>query len=387
MRPARLAFLGLVALWPCIGCGRSGTVILPPPAPEPVIRLEGNVFTVTDPIVLPYWGPPSEKEGGGWAAVFSVRVGTAPGNTGLPPLLGTYRLDGDTLRFEPRFPPRPGTTYTALYDPARALEASPHGPVTARFAVPKPERPPTAVTHVYPSRAVLPENHLRFYVHFSAPMARGEAYDHIKLLGGDGKPVEHPFLELFEELWDTTGTRFTLLIDPGRIKRGLKPREDLGPSLEEGKSYTLVIGRDWPDAEGDPLKEPYRKAFRVVAPDERQLDAKAWKITPPAAGSSDALAVAFPKPLDHAMLERVLRVTDDKGQGIDGTASVTDEETRWHFKPKDVWKAGAYALVADAALEDPSGNSLASPFEVDEFKPIQRRLETKTVTIPFAVRP
>ena len=71
-------------------------------------------------------------------------------------------------------------------------------------------------------------------------MSRGEAYRHIRLLDATGKPVAAPFLELDEELWSDDGKRFTLLFDPGRIKRGLKPREELGPVLEAGKSYELV---------------------------------------------------------------------------------------------------------------------------------------------------
>ena len=35
-----------------------------------------------------------------------------------------------------------------------------------------------------------------------------------------------------------------MFFDPGRIKRGLKPREQFGPALQEGKSYVLVIDRD-----------------------------------------------------------------------------------------------------------------------------------------------
>src|SRR5207244_1417841 len=115
----------------------------------------------------------------------------------------------------------------------------------------------------------LPENQLKFYLHFSAPMSRGESYRHIQLLDAAGKPVESPFLELDHELWDPEGKRFTLFIDPGRIKRGLKPREDLGPVLEEGKRYTLVINRAWTDAEDNLLKETYRKTFTVGKPDEK----------------------------------------------------------------------------------------------------------------------
>src|SRR5205823_5383949 len=105
----------------------------------------------------------------------------------------------------------------------------------------KPAGPPAAVAQVYPTADELPENLLKFYLHFTGPMRRGEAYDHLRLLDAQGKVVERSFLELGEELWDGSGRRFTLVIDPGRIKRGLKPREDLGPVLEAGKSYTLVI--------------------------------------------------------------------------------------------------------------------------------------------------
>ena len=67
----------------------------------------------------------------------------------------------------------------------------------------------TLVTAVYPSAQVLPENLLRFYIHFSAPMSRGEAYRHVRLLDAAGKAVDLPFLELDQELWDPDGKRFT----------------------------------------------------------------------------------------------------------------------------------------------------------------------------------
>src|SRR5581483_5374373 len=111
------------------------------------------------------------------------------------------------------------------------------------------------------------------------------------------------FLELGEELWDPKGVRFTLLIDPGRIKRGLKPREEIGPVLEDGKSYTLVIDKGWPDARGNPLKADFRKSFRASPPIEKAIDPAAWKIAAPPAGGSAALEVTFPRPLDHAMLQ------------------------------------------------------------------------------------
>jgi hypothetical protein len=375
----RKTLWAVAALCLIVGCGTRGVAPAPTPAGPP-------------PDVLPSIRLTGETDGtfevGGFSAaelarltaadVFTVRV---DGPADVPPLLGTYSVTGDTLSFKPRFPLQRGVRYRAV---VRA--AGDKLPVEQTFLLPKPEAAPTVVEHVYPSRDALPENQLRFYVHFSAPMSQGEVYQYIRLLDAAGRPVPSPFLELEQELWDTSGRRFTLFIQPGRIKRGLRPREDLGPALEQGKTYTLEIDRAWCDANGEPLKETYRKRFHVVAPDETQPDPKAWKVQAPAAGTAEPLTVSFPKPLDHAMLQRVLWVTDDRGQEVEGAIAVTDEETRWRFTPKEPWRAGAYSLVVDTALEDSTGNSIAQPFEVDVFHPVQRRVETKTAQVAFTVK-
>ncbi|MCH7864908.1 MAG: hypothetical protein IIC56_06820, partial [Proteobacteria bacterium] len=105
------------------------------------------------------------------------------------------------------------------------------------------------MTQVYPSADVLPENLLKFYLHFSAPMSRGDSYQHIRLVRQNGSVVDLPFLELDQELWDRRQTRLTLLFDPGRIKRGLKPHEEVGPALKPGRRYTLEIDAHWLNAE------------------------------------------------------------------------------------------------------------------------------------------
>jgi hypothetical protein len=301
----------------------------------------------------------------------------------------------------PRFPLEPGLRYRAELDPARLHEiagtpAESSGPGTsnrpsstrlsADFSPPKrPSRPATTVSRIYPTREQLPENLLRLYIHFSAPMSRGDVYRHIRLLDAKGNPVDTPFLELDEELWTRDGMRFTLLFDPGRIKRGLKPREDLGPVLEAGKSYQLVIDRDWLDAEGNPLKAEFRKPLRVGPPDETSPDPKTWEIRPPAPGSRDPLEVRFPDPIDRALLDRLLVVQDAAGKTLVGKVSVEGEETIWHFAPAVPWKAGDYRLVIGTELEDPSGNSVAQPFEVDAVNPITRRVASDTVVRPFQI--
>src|SRR6185503_7799389 len=113
-----------------------------------------------------------------------------------------------------------------------------------------------------------------------------------------------PFLELDEELWDRQGRRLTLFIDPGRIKRGLKPREEVGPVFEEGKSYTLAVDREWLDAAGNPLQQAFRKEIHVGPADDKQPDPNTWHVDAPVRDTTDPVLVRFPEPLDHAMLHR-----------------------------------------------------------------------------------
>lgn len=326
-----------------------------------------------------------------WRAFLTIRVireGTG-GADDTPGLLGTYRLDGDVLRFEPRFPIEPGVRYRAEFDPRGLLaagKAASRPAMTAELSIGRTSGPPTAtVTAVYPTRAALPENLLRFYIHFSAPMSRGEAYRHIHLLDETGRPIADPFLELDEELWSGDGKRFTLLFDPGRIKRGLKPREEVGPVLLAGRSYELVVDPGWHDAGGNPLKSGFRKAFRTGAADETSPDPKTWTIRSPAPGTRAPLEVRFPDPLDRALLSRLIAVRDSSDRPVAGSVSVSDEETLWRFTPLAPWRDGDYRLVIGTELEDVAGNSVARPFEVDAVGPISRRTASETVALPFRI--
>jgi hypothetical protein len=372
---------------------------LEPPRAEPsekktpFIRLHGSKEPAIEVVGL----PPQELQALArldqtpeqWQTLFAVHVEHGGERTKQPALLGSYRVVNDALRFEPRFPLVPGVSYRAVFQPSRlpGQAGSSAKAIEKVLLLPKAKpAAPTVVAHVYPSKDELPENQLKFYLHFSAPMSRGEAYEHIHLLRSDGRADERAFLELPQELWDRDGKRFTLLLDPGRIKRGLKPREDLGPVLEAGKRYTLVIDRDWQDAEGTPLKESYRKTFRVLPPDESQPDPKTWKLAPPAAGTKAPLVMTSPKSLDHALLQRMLWITDEHGDKVPGTIDVTRQETCWRFTPAAAWKSAQYHLVADTRLEDLAGNSIARPFEVDELRPVERERKIETVQIPFEVR-
>jgi hypothetical protein len=322
-----------------------------------------------------------------WAKVLRVHVDRGGrSENDQPAVLGSWRVEKGVLRFTPRFPLVRGVRYRVVFDPT-AIPDGKGAALKTVISLPKPVRKPTTVvSQVYPTADKLPENQLKFYLHFSAPMSQGDSYRHITLLDAKGKPIDLPFLELDQELWDPSGMRFTLFFDPGRIKRGLKPREEVGPALEEGKRYTLVIDRKWTDAEGTLLKETFRKSFSVGAPDDRPPDIKTWKLKPPAAGTREPLRVAFPKSMDHALLHRLVWVIDARGKKVPGAIAVAERETVWRFAPDKPWPAGSYHLEADTRLEDLAGNSIGRPFEVDVLRKVEREVKTKTVKLAFTVR-
>ncbi len=327
--------------------------------------------------------PPSRK-----TAAFAVFVDADLDDP--PPIVGSLTLEENTLRFTPRYPLEPGLSYRAVLDRGKLSRGrgKQRDLFSAVFPIAKPDsRPTTVIDRIYPTSDRLPDNQLKFYIHFSAPMSRGEAYQHVHLVDSSGKEVEAVFLELGEELWDGKGQRFTLYFEPGRVKRGLKPREELGPVLHEGRSYSLVVDDNWRDATRVPLKAGARKTFSVGPPDDAPIDPTSWKLETPLAGSARPLVVRFGEPLDHAQLERVVWVATNSGEIVAGSILTADHESCWQFTPQRPWSAGKYQLVAETTLEDLAGNSIGRPFEVDQFGPVQKQIETKTVSIPFTIAP
>jgi hypothetical protein len=322
-----------------------------------------------------------------WQPVFSLYVDQGGSGSEVPPLSGSYRLQGGTLVFEPRYPLQPGLRYRAVFRPGG--ESTPEQEaLTKTFEIPKLNLgPPTFVEQVYPTTGRLPENQLKFYVHFSAPMSRGEAYQRVLLLDAKGETISLAFLEVDQELWDPEGRRLTLLFDPGRVKRDLLPNREVGSPLREGERYTLVVDREWPDAAGRALQHEFRKGFDVGAPDHDPPSEKTWQIASPKAGTRDALAVRFPEPMDQALLVRVIEVTTPLGQGIAGSIQVGEHETSWQFRPDKPWDAGDYLMDVSTLLEDLAGNSLERPFEVDVFEKVEERVSRVSRTIRFTVAP
>jgi hypothetical protein len=215
-------------------------------------------------------------------------------------------------------------------------------------------------------------------------MSRGEAEQRIHVLDADGKPLRGIFLP-GQELWDPNNTRLTMTFDPGRIKRDLTSNKAMGPPIAEGKRYTLLIDREWRDANGIAMVEPFKKTFRGGRPVRQPPDPKTWRLTMPAAGSQDPLLVGFDRPMNFTLMQRMLRVAGARGD-VAGSITVGREESEWRFTPRNPWSAGAYRLIVDTSLEDLAGNKIGQPFDIDVFDRVTERITSSTTTLPFEIR-
>ena len=319
-----------------------------------------------------------------WPAVFPVQVA---GGTEMPPIAGEYVAHHGHVRFIPMYGFDKGRRFSAVFYPARipgaGREEWRQKPIEFSFSsAAAPVVRSTIVQQVYPSGDTLPENMLRFYLEFSAPMGRGSALEHIRLEDESGKGVAEPFLPVEADFWDPQRTRFTLFFDPGRVKRGIKPNRDMGRALVAGKRYTLVVDERWVDAQGQMLRQSHRRSFTAGRAEERALDTAKWKIAPPRPGTRDPVVVTFPWALDYGLLHRALTVhARTTGSHVVGDIAVAGHETEWMLTPRDAWAAGDYMLRVQTLLEDPAGNRIGRAFEVT--KPVE---EAQRVEINFTVR-
>ena len=302
-----------------------------------------------------------------WAALLLVTVDNP--TLGLPPVQGRYAVTGSAITFTPLFPFDEGRAYRVSFEPARLPRRSPKTTVSAVVRLPAAvSQPSTEVTAVYPLGDTLPENTLRLYIEFSAPMGNAGALDFVRIVDERGELVDIPFLPVQADFWNADHTRYTLFFDPGRVKQGILPNEQLGRPLGAGRKYSLEIAALWRDARGQPLKAAYRREFRVGPALSQAIALDAWRIESPAARTRDPLVVTFPWPLDHGLLARAIGVEGSGGRMVAGDIGLEAADTRWVFRPVDAWEPGAYQLVALSILEDPAGNRIGRPFEIDMTK-------------------
>lgn len=348
---------------------------------EPPTTLSMNYSSDHDVLVVRGWNA-SELEAarawgrteGVWSDLLQVRIVLPDRDHGqLPPVVGEYAIAGDALHFRPRYGWSEGQRYEARLDPRVLAEgvdsATPREEAVLEISFTVSARtetsePPT-VTAIYPSADILPENLLRFYVEFSRPMRRGEVYDHVYLLDVDGRRVEAPFLRVGQEFWSSDMTRLTLLLDPGRIKRGVAPNVQAGVPLGSSSSYTLVVGADLADGHGRPLARTHRKSFTVTKADRTSPTPEAWQLSRPEPGTRQPLVVTLYEAADPVVAGRFIRVEDERGEPLPGTLAFRDDERVLTFTPREEWSDGTYRLAVHPSLEDYAGNRVSEVFDME----------------------
>jgi hypothetical protein len=307
-----------------------------------------------------------------WESLLKVSVQAANPEAPPPPVAGRYSVTDRGVRFTPAFPFQPGRRYDVRADLGRFRREEPHSVVTT-VAVPGGAMPAAQarVVGVSPAGPTVPENLLRFYVYFSAPMSREAGLPHVTLADDREGVVTGAFLPVDGGFWNHDFTRYTLFFDPGRVKAGILPNEQMGRPLVAGRRYTLEIATTWKDANGAPLVEPFEHRFTAGKAITAPLDLATWELAVPPAGTREPVVLKTPTPLDHAIALRAIGIASASGEAIDGDVTLDVTDSRWQLVPREPWRAGSYSVVALETLEDPSGNRIGRAFEVpiDDGRP------------------
>ena len=220
---------------------------------------------------------------------------------------------------------------------------------------------PTVEAHVYPSGDVIPENQLRMYIEFSAPMGRRSGIEYVALLDERGKEVEGPSEE-----------RHSAQQADGPRAQGRQELHATGPRR--------LAGRQRSAAQGIISSHVSRWAARHASARHRAVahrTPQGWRPVGarrdiPRAGRSRLAVSGARRPSTWSGHRR--RVT------------VGANETQWSFTPHEPWQAGYYNLLALSILEDRAGNQTGRAFEVDNFETVDKGPAPRTVTLPFRVQ-
>jgi hypothetical protein len=209
---------------------------------------------------------------------------------------------------------------------------------------------------ISPQAKVLPANTLRFYLHFPRP---GEAHfdrDQLWLLNEEEQVVSDPFLVLSQELWSPDGRRLTVLMEPGRIKRGIGSDPSHDPALVVGRTYSLVVTA---------LGQTARHTFHVGDPALEAIDEEDWRLVAPAVGSRDPAVVHFDRVMDAALCEDEIAVLTPSRELARTRVSLALDGTALQLIPNHPWSAGEHRLVVSERLEDVCGNRLGEALDHD----------------------
>lgn len=367
--PSRLLVSGILLLF--LGCGAKSS---PPPTDFGLAACPKGtcvVATLGDEILDRLEGRIAKPDE--WSRVLPVFTAREADRSGGRPILGSYRRTGrHQLEFAPRLPLLPGRRYTVRirWNGVAAVTEDPRlvkPPAEWAFRVPgEPLSGASAVASVEPGGEEIPANLLRIHLEFDRPMRSDGVDRYVRLVDGSGNEIVEPFVGVSGGLWDPTGRRLTLLLDPGD-PRGPAPRSRSGPVLRSGREVELVVEASWPDRSGEPLGSMVRKGWRVTGPDRDPPDPGTWSLGIPAVETSDPLRIDFRDVLDGPLLRTSLEVRRG-GEAVSGRWEVRGGGRAVAFSPAGTWVPDRYRLLVADTLEDLAGNAIRGPRSI-EFRP------------------
>lgn len=275
-------------------------------------------------------------------------------------IIGIKHRDANLVTFKPLVPFNQGTPYTLFCD-GQFLH----------FEIEKATSYETIeVLDIYPSSSEVPNNILKWYVHFSRPVNPVKIYDHIHFLDQDGQEIDRSILDLRAPLLSQDGTLLTIWVEPGRQKQLLGPNHHLGSVFQADHLYTLRIDGALKDVEGVAMGSDITHTFRTTVADRVKPSIEDWKIADLKAHTIEPLEIALSEQLDYGSLTDAISISF-KGSRVVGTLQYDSVDKMISFIPEENWEVGSYTIYLAPLLEDLAGNNLLRLFDQPIGEPVE----------------
>ena len=189
-----------------------------------------------------------------------------------------------------------------------------------------------------PSADVVPENQLRMYIHFSAPMGLKGGLDYITLRRREGR---RPSSIRFCRSTPSSGTTIARATRCSSIRAGRSAAScrtsRWAARSSPGKRYTLVVDREWRDGNGLPLKESF--TARVPRRSGRRASARHHVVARRA--TRGGLARSARRDVPRSARSRPAAARDGRGQRTASRCRARSRSNQarrvWRFTPRQAW--------------------------------------------------
>lgn len=338
---------------------------------KPVITVKISANSFSKPA-----GDISSEEGKKILAVFMVKDNKAAAIN----LIGNYHIDNTVLRFTPQHNLGYGLEFEVQHYKDKDT-------LRKRFIIPpsaEPEVPLAEVIKFFPAADKIPANILTFYISFSQSMADDiSAHQYIRILNSKGE--EKPLAWRQRSYWLNDNKILVMMIHPGRVKRGIDYKPELGEIFTVGMEYSLVVTTMIKDRFQRPLSKEYSKKFTVIDKDREIPAINFSSLSSPLANTLDPLQITFSEGMDYGSVTQRMKIFNVADSAlVEGEFVFTDHDSVWKFIPKQSWKKKTeYEILFDKKISDFAGNCLHRLFEITDLN----QLNEENIPIKWSFTP